>query len=833
MKIDLHCHSRFSERPSEWILQKLGCAESYTDPEALYRIAKARGMDRVTITDHNAIDGCLAIAHYPDVFISEEITAYFPEDGCKLHVLAYGISPRQHEDISRLRKNVYELVEFLNAERIVHAVAHPLFAVNGRLTTAHVEKLLVLFENFELNGARNECLNDCFRQVLDRVDPLRFRTLMERQHLEPVFELKVHKRLIGGSDDHSGLTIGTRYTQVEGAHDLAGFWKGVREGLAGVTGRSATPLGFARNLYGIAYQHYREKLKIKPGNTDAVFHVLDRFLVPAERVPQEPSVMEKIGGMLQSLLEKSATSKQGGMIARLRTEVAELVRTRPDIGLILKRKAQDPGVLDRDWFLLFDAVTNKIFLEAGVEQIRSFWKGELFGIFQGLASTGMLYLVFAPYSVAYSLFRRDTSFTEKVMKDFGIPGDPEEKKVRVAHFTDTFYEVNGVAKTLQRQAAVAARLGKNYRIILCDDEGHADQACVKRFKPLGSFRFDEYPGQKLFYPPFLEILNYCYEEKITHIHAATPGPLGLAALAVARILRLPIYGTYHTAFPSYAGELTQDDAMEAAIWKCMTWFYGQMDRVFAPSTYTAQELIRKGLSVDKVVTYPRGVDIDAFNPCYRNGRFEALGDTIKLLYVGRVSKEKNLALLSRVFRKLAAKRRDVSLIITGEGPYLEEMKKDLKGLPCLFTGGAGGEALARIYASCDVLVFPSTTDTFGNVVLEAQASGIPVIVTEHGGPVENMTPGQTGWVARGSDEEGFLAAIEDAVSDRKRLASMGKFAREKMAERSFEKMFAKAWRLYGKSPQTNEGPPPRSGDAPARAPRRGHKKNAQMASSVL
>ena len=122
--------------------------------------------------------------------------------------------------------------------------------------------------------------------------------------------------------------------------------------------------------------------------------------------------------------------------------------------------------------------------------------------------------------------------------------------------------------------------------------------------------------------------------------------------------------------------------MEEALWRCMTWFYGQMDRVLAPSASTARELIRKGLSAEKVMTYPRGVDLEAFHPSYRNGVFDALGDRIKLLYVGRVSKEKNLPLLSHVFRKLAAGRRDVGLIVTGEGPYLEEMKREMSGLPC-------------------------------------------------------------------------------------------------------------------------------------------------------
>ena len=90
-KVDLHVHSKYSDRPSEWILRRIGAPESFVEPIELYRIAKSRGMDFVTISDHNCIDGALEIAHLADTFISDEVTTYFPEDGCKVHFLVCGI----------------------------------------------------------------------------------------------------------------------------------------------------------------------------------------------------------------------------------------------------------------------------------------------------------------------------------------------------------------------------------------------------------------------------------------------------------------------------------------------------------------------------------------------------------------------------------------------------------------------------------------------------------------------------------------------------------------------------------------------------------------------
>ena len=103
VKADLHVHSKYSKRPTEWILQKIGCPESFTEPTHLYNVAKQRGMSLVTITDHNIIDGCLEIAHLPGTFISEEVTTYFPDDGCKVHVLVYNITEAAHEDIQKIQ----------------------------------------------------------------------------------------------------------------------------------------------------------------------------------------------------------------------------------------------------------------------------------------------------------------------------------------------------------------------------------------------------------------------------------------------------------------------------------------------------------------------------------------------------------------------------------------------------------------------------------------------------------------------------------------------------------------------------------------------------------
>jgi len=160
-RCDLHIHSRHSARSEEWLFRRFDFPDSYSDPKQLYEQLLNRGMDYVTITDHDAIDGCLEIAHLPRTFISEQVTTYFPQDGCKLHILVWGVSEQQHCDIESVRDNIFDLQRYLQRAQIAHAVAHPLYSVNGKLKTSHLEQLILLFKHFEgINGLRDALLSD-------------------------------------------------------------------------------------------------------------------------------------------------------------------------------------------------------------------------------------------------------------------------------------------------------------------------------------------------------------------------------------------------------------------------------------------------------------------------------------------------------------------------------------------------------------------------------------------------------------------------------------------------------------------------------------------------
>jgi hypothetical protein len=260
-KVDLHVHSKYSDRPSEWLLRRIGAPESFVEPSHIYARARERGMRFVTVSDHNRVDGALDIAHLPGTFISSEITTYFPEDGCKIHCLVSGISEAQFRDIQQVRDNIYEFQSYLRREDIVYSVAHPLFRVNDQLTIEHLEKLILLFNRFEgINGTRDPRACELSTLVLSHLTPEMIFEMSDRHDLAPWGDEPWKKTFTGGSDDHSGVYIASAYTVTPEAETVEQFLDHLRAGDHLMSGSSGTSLRLAHSFYHIAYGYYKSRL---------------------------------------------------------------------------------------------------------------------------------------------------------------------------------------------------------------------------------------------------------------------------------------------------------------------------------------------------------------------------------------------------------------------------------------------------------------------------------------------------------------------------------------------------------------------------------------------
>jgi glycosyltransferase involved in cell wall biosynthesis len=369
-------------------------------------------------------------------------------------------------------------------------------------------------------------------------------------------------------------------------------------------------------------------------------------------------------------------------------------------------------------------------------------------------------------------------------------------EMNVAIFTDNdFDKINGVTTTLTaalRHAPAALRLRVYTAATLAVDT--PEYLAVRSFgMPIPFYR-----DMRMYLPRLFEFVARAEADRIDVIHLTTPGPIGLAALFVARRLRLPIVGSFHTDLAAYTSTLSGSARLGSLMRKYMRWHYGKCVKILAPSSHTRRLLIDAKADPGKVDLWVRGVDTGLFSPAKRS---QALRDSWHvsnrrpaLLYVGRVSKEKQLLMLPAVQDRLHALGVEHRFVFAGGGPLLPELQRRMPD--AVFTGPLSRDAVANVFASADVFVFPSRTDTAGNVVLEAQASGLPVVISGTGGPRENMVAGQTGTVCHLDEPDEWASTLARILRDPVRQAEMRIAARQYALTRTWEIAMQPLYRTY-------------------------------------
>jgi len=772
-KADLHVHSSYSNKPTYWAMRKFSVPESYTSPKHLYRVARERGMDFVTITDHNAINGALEIAHLPDTFVSSEITAHFPENGCKVHVVALHISETQFQTIMKTRKNVYELVAYLHSEKIAHFLAHPLYAQNEKLNVEIIERSLLLFTTFEIkNGCRAHRFNGFTKRLVSSLDEKIIERLANKYDQQPYGCTPWVKGVVGGSDDHGGLFIARAHTTVYDTPTIEGFIDGIRSGESWADGEDGGPLTMAHSLYGIAHSFYRERLgQRRRGATPFVSALLDRFFNIGE---DKGSFIDKIRLFILKNLPASRNHTGKSFEEILDSEARLLLGDSQFLESISNADS------NRKIFAVTSRLANRLIFHYSNRLMTLPLNAGFFDYLNTAGTIGLVHALISPYYLAFHHQHKGKELIRdltKALPEMHYKDVPE----KIALFTDTLDEINGVAITIKRLISTARNRGVEMTVITAGDDVADAVEGVKKFRSVGDFVLPEYPELKLNFPPILDVMDFIEREGFTRIHVSTPGTVGLLGLLIARMMNIPVAGTYHTDIPQYVRSLTNDEFLEQAAWSYMIWFYSQMEEVMVPSVGTRKQLAARGLPPERMKPLPRWVDTEAYSPekqtpGFWKSRGAGFGKTV-LLYVGRVSREKGLEMLVDTFRELIDGGASIALAVIGDGPYRDDMEAALSGYPILFTGYLAGEQLQQGYASADLFVFPSATDTFGNVVLEAQASGLPVIVSDEGGPRELMVDGETGVVFRAGIKDDLVSAIRLMISDPQRIPLMGDNAR--------------------------------------------------------
>jgi glycosyltransferase involved in cell wall biosynthesis len=365
---------------------------------------------------------------------------------------------------------------------------------------------------------------------------------------------------------------------------------------------------------------------------------------------------------------------------------------------------------------------------------------------------------------------------------FGCREEVGEPSVLV--FTDTFDEANGVAGTMRRLAADGALGELPVRVAISRAEA-ADEPGLIAFTPDWTVPLPAYEDLELRFPLITDVLAAVERARPDVVHVATPGPIGFCGLVAARVLDIPLVGSYHTELGPYTLHLTHDLLVAQALDMWVEWFYRQCRLVLAPTGAVADALRARGHA--HVGVWGRGVDTDAFSPRYRSVelRDRLLADgRLLLLSVGRLSHEKRIDILLDAFRELRVRAPDARLVVVGDGPAraaLEIAASD----GVTFLGELRGARLAKVYASADVFCFPGRTDTFGQVLLEAAASGLPTVAAAAGGAIELVRHGSTGVLVAPDDPAALARALEQLIDDEPLRAALGRRALASAAERSW------------------------------------------------
>jgi glycosyltransferase involved in cell wall biosynthesis/predicted metal-dependent phosphoesterase TrpH len=739
VRVDMHCHSSASEISRLGVQRAVGLPECATPPEEVYELAKRRGMDFVTITDHDTIDGVLQIADRPDVFISEELTVGFRGEPQAVHVLCYGITPEDHEWLQAHNDNVEQCAIYMHERDIACALAHPYYSVAAPLTARHRRRLSEMFRVWEVrNGARARELNMPAATYIAALDGAG----------------------IGGSDDHAGVDIGRTWTQAPAASSVEELLARVRAGNVAPGGSHGSAAKWAHAAIALAAR------SIGRGAGHARRPDPRAVLTMAGRVLREGDARHGSGG-------GDLTPADAHALLRAWLSAVELDHLdERDLIAYMQQDGFRHSALYRKACRAHERKLRSA-VEEALEAIlgRGSIESAAIGVFEGCIAA-------IPYAPAKAFLARERSKIDT----------EREEHPRVAIIADGIGATHGVSRTIEE---IRHRGVPGFEIEVVGTDPEVD----RRLAAVAEVDVPFYAGLKIGVPSLPSAVQALTEGGFDAIHVCSPGPAGVAGLLLARALGLPLIGSYHTELTAYAELRSGQQSIAAAMAGAVGAFYGACDIVLSPSAASDGALAEIGVARERVMRWDRGVDTSRFSPSLRarpalHGQAESVEpgqgepERIDVLYAGRITREKGSELLAETF--LAARERDprLHLVLAGGGPEQEMLRRRL-GEHASFLGWLGGMDLARAYADADVFLFPSATDTFGQVILEAQASGLPVVAVAKGGPLTLIEDRVSGVLCEPRAPALADALLEVAGSPllHRRLASAGLArVRERLSE---------------------------------------------------
>ena len=354
--------------------------------------------------------------------------------------------------------------------------------------------------------------------------------------------------------------------------------------------------------------------------------------------------------------------------------------------------------------------------------------------------------------------------------------------LRIALFTGAYNHIaDGVSLTLNRLVDYLGREGAQVRVY-APTVSRPALAHSGTLVPVTSIAAPGRPDSRVSLGLSTQARKNLTDFRPQLFHIATPDFLGLSALRLARRSGIEVVASYHTHFASYL-DYYRLGALESPVWGYLRWFYNQCSQVYVPTPSMLEVLRQHGITSD-LRLWPRGVESDLFNPARRSVKWRherGIGDDdVVVAFVSRLVAEKGLGVLRQVIEELTARGIRHKALVVGDGPERQSLAAALPA--AIFEGHLTSESLATAYASSDVFLFPSETETFGNVTLEAMSSGLPAVVADATGSNALVSDGVTGFLAEPRNAGAFREKVELLIHDatlRSRMSNSARAAAER------------------------------------------------------
>jgi glycosyltransferase involved in cell wall biosynthesis len=817
LRVDLHCHDHNSSEPDELWGRILRLPETWLTTQGLITCLKNHGSDVVTITNHNNALSCWELLDKGyDIITGAEFTCTFPELEIKVHVLIYGFTKEQEQELIKRRKDIYNFLGYAKQQGLPTVLPHPLYFDCADIARSHImlEKCLLIFERFEvLNGQRDVWQNLMTVEWLKNCTPEMIDELGKKHGINPFdyCTTPYDKCFIGGSDDHMGTFAGTcgTFLHVPDLKNKTSRFKLSELALDALKEKRTAPFGYTidEEKLNIAILDYFTqaaknlkdpgllRLLLHRGNTtDKLFcFAISNILLEIQRHKFTTrffdtfhnALLGKRPGMFVKhtvhrdykdavlKLDSLAVSKNTSPSAFLE-EIRKII---PDvfefISSLLIRRIKNNMRENNSWSEINNKSIEELidvlevptqlrmhFTENAKASSKHMTQLNVSKLFDTLSFPALTSLVIAgSYLGSTYAICRNRHLLESLSKSLDRHAHPK----RLLWLTDTFSDKNGISSFLQSVRVEAESKGYAIDFVVCSNNIHP-QSNLHVIKPLAEVSLQQFGGHLIGIPNILDLHSIFQKGGYDRIICSTELVMGLAAMCLKEAFCVPAYFYMHTDWLDFFQKSTDINSHAIdRIRRMLRAFYKRFDGVFVLNSEHKEWLASSYMELDKDKIFMTSHWLDKG---FHTSQTIQNGFHNKLLFAGRLSKEKGVMDLPMIVNKVNEVYPEAQIIIAGAGPAEQELKTLMPHAD--FRGWVGHNDMPSLYAEVDMLLLPSKFDTFGVVVLEAMRCSVPVAAYNSKGPRDIITNGVNGYLSNTVDEMA-LQIISFFESPHKRL----------------------------------------------------------------